>query len=208
MTEPQKYSFSFTAASLRLFNFMRLARAVEGMPHPISQSEIDEKSILGANTRSSKREMQELVKRYNALTPPQQKLLFDEGSDVRKQLAFVGVCKSNDFVRDFVIEVVREKALVFDLKLEPSDFNIFMNRKIELHPELESFADSTIKKARQRLFKILEEAGLIESVRDMNILPQFLSPKLIHVIADDNPEFLKLFLQSEKDILIARTHDA
>jgi hypothetical protein len=84
--------------------------------------------------------------------------------------------------------------------LDDGDFNTFINRKRELHPELEEFAESTIKKAKQHLFKILEEAGLIDNINDRNIQQQWLDSKIAKAIIQDNPEYLKFFLQGDKDI--------
>jgi|SRR5690554_6900066 len=209
MTKSSKYNFSFTAASLRIFNFMRLAEAVDFTAETVSISNIDQEKILAkGNTGSSKREMTELMKRYNALTPAQRKLLAHEGVQERKQIAFLGICKSNSFIRDFVVEVVREKVLVFDFKLESADLITFINRKRELYPELDKFADSTMKKAKQQVFKILEDAGLIDNTVNKNIQQQWLSRIVAQSIIEDNPEYLKFFLQGDKDIQLQVENDA
>ena len=201
MIKTDKYNFSFTAATLRIFNFMRLVNAVDGTTDVVSISDIDQEKILSkGNKGSSQREMQELLKRFNALTPLQKNLLLTEGAEERRQIAFVGLCKTNSFIRDFVIEVLREKVLVFDFKLEDGDLNTFINRKRELHPELDDFAESTLKKAKQHIFKILEEAGLLDNITDRNIQQQWLSNNVAQAIIKDNPEYLKFFLQGDKDI--------
>jgi len=201
MSASIKYNFSFTAASLRVFNFMRLAKAVDFTTDKVSNANIDQEKILAkGNVGSSHREMTELIKRYNALTPIQKTILDNEGIQERKQIAFLGLCKSNAFIRDFVIEVVREKVLVYDFKLVGSDLITFINRKSELFPELDKFADSTKKKAIQVVFRILEEAGLIDNTKDKNIHQQWLCQSLAQAIINDNPEFLKFFLLSDKDI--------
>jgi hypothetical protein len=201
MVNIDKYNFSFTACTLRLTNFVRLFEHVGIRDEKIDLASIDQEEVLAKGNRgSSKREMQELLKRYNSLTI-MQKELFQEGTlDERKQILFIGVCKSNSFFRDFVIEVIREKFIVFNHHLEESDFNTFLNRKAELHEELEGFAESTVKKAKQHLWKILEEAGLIDSITTKQIIPQWLSPKMKEVIIKDDPQYLKLFLFSDADI--------
>jgi len=201
MIKTDKYNFSFTAATLRLFNFMRLAEAVQYTSDVVSISNIDQEAILSkGNSASSKREMSELLKRYNSLTPLQKSILHDASAEQRKQIVFLGLCKTNSFIRDFVIEVLREKVLVYDFKLEDGDLNTFINRKSELHPELDDFAESTVKKAKQQLIKILEEVGLIDTTKDRNIQQQWLSANVAQAIIKDNPEYLKFFLQGDKDI--------
>jgi len=201
MIKTDKYNFSFTAATLRLFNFMRLVEAVQYTSDVVSISNIDQEAILSkGNSASSKREMSELLKRYNSLTPLQKSILHDASAEQRKQIVFLGLCKTNSFIRDFVIEVLREKVLVYDFKLEDGDLNTFINRKSELHPELDDFAESTVKKAKQQLIKILEDVGLIDTTKDRNIQQQWLSANVAQAIIKDNPEYLKFFLQGDKDI--------
>lgn len=198
------YSFSFTAATMRLPDFMRLLESQKTNKERISYNDVDQEGVLNkGNQRTSKREMQELIKRFNTLTHEQRALLYSANLDVRKQISFLAICKTYDFVRDFTIEVVREKMLVFDFQLEAGDLNTFINRKKDLHPELDEFADSTLKKAKQHTFKILHEAGIINTVRDKVIQPQFVDEKTMSVIIEENPEYLKLFLLSDKDIQLA-----
>lgn len=163
--------------------------------------DIDQESILQKGKLStSRREMQELLKRYNALTSVQIELLQVDRPELQKQLAYVAMCKTYKFLFDFVMEVVREKYLVFDFELSDADFRSFINRKKELHPELEDFAESTLKKAKQHTFKILEEAGIINSIKARMIQPQWIDGQLKSAVINDNPEYLKLFLVSDKDI--------
>jgi hypothetical protein len=201
MVEVEKYSFSFTACTMRLNNFMRLFQHLGVSEGEIGLSSVDQEEILNkGNQGSSKREMQELLKRYNALTTHQKEMFEDATLDERKHLLFLSICKSNAFFRDFVVEIVRERSLVFDFELDEGDFNSFLNRKSELHPELEQFADSTKKKAKQHLWKIMEEAGLIDDVSTKKILHQWISPKLLKVILEDDVNYLKIFLMSDSDI--------
>jgi hypothetical protein len=118
----------------------------------------------------------------------------------QKQLALVGICKLYSFIKDFIIEVVREKFIALDFKLTDADFQSFLNRKVELHPELESFSESTLKKGRQVTWKILEQGGLIDSSQNRTIMPQFVNQRLMEEIRKDNPALLRLFLMSDLEI--------
>lgn len=199
-----KYSFSFTATTMRLPDFIRLSEAVELSENKLTYENVDHDAVLSkGNKRTSKREMQELIKRYNSLTKSEKSLLYNHTHDSKKKIAYLGICKTYEFIRDFVIEVVREKTLVFDFQLEAAELTSFINRKRDMHPELDEFAESTIKKAKQHTFKILEESGVINSVKEKIIQPQFLDTQTMSAVIEDNPEFLKLFLMSDRDIQLA-----
>ncbi|MBK8706784.1 MAG: DUF1819 family protein [Saprospiraceae bacterium] len=97
-------------------------------------------------TRTNKREFQELIKRYLHLTPVQRALIIEMDTNSQKHLALLAICKVYSFLRDFIVEVVREKFLSLDFQLTDGDYLSFYNRKLEQHPELEEFAESTTKK--------------------------------------------------------------
>lgn len=195
------YSFSFTGASMKFHDFMRLASYVEEHELDIVEEVPDANIIMRrSNTRTNQREFRELIKRYKLLTPIQRKLLLDLDVEGQKQLAMVAICKLYAFIRDFIIEVVREKYMALDFKLTDGDYQSFFNRKMELHPELERFSESTAKKARQVCWRILEQGGLIDNTKDRNILPQFVNQRIVNVLKKDTPALLKIFLMTDREI--------
>ena len=201
MVEIEKYSLSFTAASFRLHDFLRVANSFKNFAGEIDIRKVNSEEVLSkGNQKTSNREMAEFIKRYNSLTIPQRQLLIDGTLDEQKIITLLAIVKSNLFIRDFVIEVARDKFLIFDFQLTEGDFKSFLNRKSELHPELEAFADGTIYKAKQTIFKILADSGLIDNIRSRMLIKIWLSPNAVKVISDDNPEFLKAFLFSDADI--------
>ncbi|MEZ5055498.1 MAG: DUF1819 family protein [Saprospiraceae bacterium] len=79
------------------------------------------------NKRTNRREFQErMIKRYKMLTPLQRRLILDVSSDGQRQLALLGLCKAHPFIKDFIIEVVREKYLLLDFKLTEGDYQSFL----------------------------------------------------------------------------------
>lgn len=195
------YNFAFTGASMKFHDFMRLAYHVDEHQIDISEETPDPNLIMGrSNSRTNKREFRELLKRYKLLTSAQRNIIVDIDVTAQKQMAMIGICKLYAFIKDFIVEVVREKFLGLDFKLTDGDYRSFFNRKLELHPELENFSESTVKKAKQVTWKILEEGGLIDNTKDRNILPQFVNQKVINVTKSDSPELLKIFLMTDRDI--------
>jgi hypothetical protein len=151
-------------------------------------------------TRTSDREFREIRKRLDKLTPDQINILIHGDLISQKQIAFLAVCKHYDFIRDFTIDVIRDKALVYDYTINESDYNSFINGRIHIHPELEDFSDSTLKKAKQVLFHILEQAGIIDTAVNKRIQPQLIQADVIKAITKDDPAWLKIFMMPDKDI--------
>lgn len=195
MIKTNKYDFSFTASSLRLNEMLTVARAKnEGI-------ELDYVNDLGGGKSSTgKRMLWEFNKRLSFLTGAQIEILLESDLIIQKQMAFLSVCKSYGFIRDFVIEVVREKYLVYDYQITEGDFISFYRRKQDLHDEMETLTELTEKKIKQVTFKILEQAGLIDSIKSRIIQPQIIDFKLMNAIVQDNPNWLKVLLVSDMDI--------
>lgn len=191
----EKYTFGFTAASLRLNDFVTVARL------NLESKNIDHVNLLGGGKSSTgKRMISEYQKRLDSITKEQTNLLVNGIIPNQKQLAFLAVCKTYAFIRDFTVEVVREKALLFDYELSDGIFNTFLRRKTDTHPELEEITEKTTYKIRQVTFKILEEAGLIDNIKNKIIQPQLVDKDVFNVISDDNKEWLKILLLSDADI--------
>jgi hypothetical protein len=193
------YIFSFTALAFRLNDTIKFYEQWKSQnDDPVS---IPEEMAEGkASTSTWKRQQREYVRRITALTPFQQPLLLSTDYDTARQIAFLGVCKSYDFILDFTVEVLRTKVEVFDFQVTQGDIQGFLNRKSLNHPELDNSSERTIKKAVQVMLRILEEAGVIDSAKSLKILPQLVNREVAAAIAEENPEWLKIYLFSDADI--------
>ena len=192
MTESTfKYEFSLTGSSLRVNEMILFATKY------INEGLLEFKSDKGT---TNKRMVSEFKKRIDNLTVNQQELLLNSNFSNQKQLAFLSACKTYSLLRDFVIEVVREKYLIMDFNLSDTDYISFIRRKEINHDELANLTDQTQAKVKQVIFKILEQAGIIDNVRDKEIQLQLLGRSTKKSIIEDNPEWLKVFLLSDMDI--------
>lgn len=198
MTE---YSFSFTAAAMKYHDFRRLMDYLERTGIDPETESLDANEIMGReNSRTNKREFQELLKRYQALTPQERDLFPELDASGQKQLLLVAITRVYPYIHDFILDIIRDKFLTLDRQLTEADHRHFINRKRDLHPELDDFAISTARKARQILWKILEEGGLIDNIRSGHILPQAVHPALLRTILKQNAAELRIFLYSEYEI--------
>ncbi|THV60828.1 DUF1819 family protein [Flagellimonas alvinocaridis] len=199
MVAPNTYKFSFTASSLRTRDLVKVIRYQD------TKSDEELELILGNGKQSTGRRLLREMKGWSkSLTDRQRELLLHSSFKTQNEIAFIAVCKYFDFIRDFVIEVVREKYLVYDYVISDGDYYSFFSRKCEYHPEMESLTTVTRKKVRQVLFRMLEQAGLIDSVKSKTIQPQWIDFETRKVILEDNPEMFKIFLFGDVDIEIIK----
>ncbi len=196
MVSEREYDFSFTASSLRLKEMLLVAN------REVAWSSEDIVENLGSGKRATgKTLLREILKRLSKLSKKQTDLFIETDLISQKQIAFLSVCKTHTFIRDFTVEVLREKLLVFEYEISEGDYISFLRRKMDEHPKIEKLSESTLKKIKQVCFKILEQAGLIDNVRRKQIQPQIIDTRVVDIIAADNAEWLKIFLMSDLDII-------
>ncbi len=185
-----KYELSFTACSLHVNEMIQLLKVNKGL---ISAEE-------GGKKSSIKRKNQEFRKRLDTLTPSQIDALLEADSILQRQIAYLSVCKAYDFIHEFVVEVLREKMIIMDHQLTEGEYLSFFRRKMIDHPELEELTDTTEKKVKQLVFRILAEAGIIDSAKSKVLQYQILEPQLIRLIREDSPKWFEVFLLNDFEI--------
>ncbi|MFA5417027.1 MAG: DUF1819 family protein [Bacteroidales bacterium] len=192
MTDQNKYSFSFTTSSLRLNEMVMVAN------HLVKGRSLDVTSELGnGNTKTGGKMFSEMKKRIANLTPLEVEILLQGDLVAQRQMAFLSICKTYGFIRDFVVEVLFEKMLVFDYQITDGEYLSFFRRKAELHPEMDKLTEITQSKIRQVIFKMMEQAGIINHVKTKVLLPQLLEGSIVVAIREDDPDLLKVFLLND-----------
>lgn len=195
MLKTNTYRFSFTASSLRLNDMILVAQAtLEGRA-------MDYTNELGNGKEATgKRMLMEYQKRLSKLTTNQLQVLAHSDYNNQRHMAFLSVCKTYGFIRDFVVEILRDKLLVFDYQIAEGEYISFFRRKLDLHPEMESLTENSQNKIRQVVFTILAQSGIIDSVKNKTIQPQILDTQIINTIVEDDAQWLKVFFMSDIDI--------
>jgi len=196
----KSYPISFTVGGLFYREATKAAELRQGLPNWDAVRELlVSNNLLQARTPSSlRRVVRELVQRLQGLTEAEIQLLVHGLRPEQNQVLWLAVCKQYPFIRQFAVEVVREKYLRLDLEVTYRDFDTFYNGKAEWNETLQNAKASTRKKLRQVLFRMLLEAELISGTN--LILPMVLTPKVAKAIAMDDPAYFPCFPMTDADI--------
>jgi hypothetical protein len=191
MPAPKNYRLSFTAASLMVPEMIRMARCIVLDNVPLEDMTPE---VLGrARSETGKREFLELSLRLRKLAEPELKLLAESTPEDQRHICLLAFARTYPFFMGFLTEVILEKVAVYDFLLTDTDYNAYVSRKSVEHPELANISDSTKGKIRQVTLKVLAQAGLTDESTKRNINILFASESLRKVLADNNPQDLKLF---------------
>lgn len=202
MVHKTKYTFSFTGASALIAETLVIAEEYNRLKDwkAVEKSLLDNNLLNKVKQATFKREFSEIKKRLSLLTEDQLQLMIQGSLDDAKAMILLSLVKAYSFLRDFIVEVIRNKYLLFDTVVSEIDYIKFVNTKSLSHNELTEITEVTAKKVKQVIFKLLEQVGLITQAKNGSILKPILNSKVLDVIVDDDPALLNAFLFSNEEI--------
>lgn len=121
--------------------------------------------------------------------------------DTAKQICLYAMMKRYRLVWDFMLTVIGEKYRLQEFSFGKKDINVFFMQIQEQDDCVSSWSDSTMKKIRQVLIKVLVENGYLDHIKSEHLNPVLLNPTLEDAIRNNKddgvfPAF-NYFLQGE-----------
>lgn len=189
----QKYKLSFTAASLSISESVNIAEAyLKCRDWNKTKDIIKENNLLQSRTSSRTiRVARELIQRLKLLNDNQLELLVEGNPTEQKYLLWFAVCKTYELIKEFAVEVIRNKFLSRSMTVTDLDYDAFFNHKADWSDDLQQIATSTCKKIRQVVFLMAKESGLLTD--DYVILRAMLSSRLIEALKSDAAMSFEIF---------------
>jgi len=188
----ERYKFSFTTASLQVPVMTSLAEKM--VNQGLSLHELKPDDIGKERSRTNKKMLNEMKNRLATLSDDEINHLARASYEEQRLLSMVAFARAYRFFYDFVTDVVAEKVALFNFTLTDMDYNVFFSRVAADHPEAEKLTSLTQKKVRQYTFKVLEQAGLINNVKERIIQVPQLSIAFTSLISATRPQDLRLLL--------------
>ncbi len=108
--------------------------------------------------------------------------------DTAKQICLYAMMKRYRLVWDFMLTVIGEKYRLQEFSFGKKDINIFFMQIQEQDDFVSAWSDSTIKKIRQVLIKILVENGYLDHIKSEHLNPVLLSSVLENGIRNNSDE--------------------
>ena len=112
----------------------------------------------------------------------------------RKVWLWIAVCRAYRLIREFAVEVVRERYLSGNREpLVLGDFDAFYERKAWASDELSRASELTRRKLRQKAFQLLTEAGLI--TEEKNVQGVLIDEKTLAAIPDEEYAYFPMYVR-------------
>lgn len=139
-------------------------------------------NLLQVRTRAaSLRLSKEVVSRLEFLTNEEAAFLLEADIKAQVLLLWVAICRKYAFIHDLACEAIREGHLAMRRRFNLDDYESFWSAKALWHDELDALSESTRKKLRQNLFRMLKESGLLSE--DFLIQAVVMPPLLADLLA-------------------------
>lgn len=192
-TAPRRYALSFTTGALLTREAVLLAPVY--LEHHDWEQVRDlavKENLLQARThRTGVRLASETVQRLSVLADDEVEFLIKATASERSLLMWAAACRRYEFIGEFAEEVLRERFLLLASTLEYQDFDGFVRAKALWHEELVKISDSTLRRLRSNVFKMLREADLLSKAGE--IMPAVLSERVAAMLSVRTPSDLRFF---------------
>ena len=200
MKTVQFYNTAFIGASV-LLNEMHIVASLyrELKDWDKVKKQVFENRLLQTRTEATAvRYFSELKARITGLSDKQIDIITNGSIEEQKQMIWWSICKAYTFIKEFAIEIIRGKFVLFDYAISHVDFIQFFDEKTVIDPSLAGLKDSTKKKQEQIIFRMLREASILD--KNNNIIPSLLSERIIEALKPDKPESFLVFPVTETDL--------
>lgn len=109
-------------------------------------------------------------------------------TDVAKQICLYALMKQSRLVWEFMLTVVGEKYRLRDTSFGKIDLNSFFMRLQEQDDAVAGWSDSTIKKLKQIIARVLVENEYLDNIRSEHLNPVWLHPILENAIRSNHDD--------------------
>jgi len=142
------------------------------------------------NPETVRRQVRLIKKRLSVMNKDFYPLIHKGNSILVTQCLFVAAIKHSLLLGDFLQQIILEKHRTLQKQLAITDWNKFFLNCSNIDPSIESWADSTKKKVKQVIFRILAEAGYLNSTREKGIIPVIIQPALLKYLKQHKETYI------------------
>lgn len=188
---PYKGSAQITREQLLFYEMRTTAKLMqEGLNDDEIIDRIVEDNLFQYPTEKSIRQMAKVcVNRLKAMDDEDlTEAVASKSSETAKQICMYAMMKQYRLVWDFMITVIGEKYRMQNFSFSQMDVNVFFMQLQEQDDYVAGWSETTVKKIRQILIRILKENDYLDTIKSDHINPVWLNPILENAIKNNNDD--------------------
>lgn len=153
----------------------------------LKRKNIEENLIKHKKQGSVKRTNAPIFRRLEAMNNDILENFVYSDVETSKYLLVYAIMKTDKLVRDFIIEVYKDKIIMRNEYIEKYDIDRWYEMKKESSFSLKNKSDITNSKAKQVIMRILQDSGMVvkETNNRFRIIKPLLNDKFIHLLEEN-----------------------
>lgn len=153
----------------------------------LKRKNIEENLIKHKKQGSVKRTNAPIFRRLEAMNNDILENFVYSDVETSKYLLVYAIMKTDKLVRDFIIEVYKDKIIMRNEYIEKYDIDRWYEMKKESSFSLKNKSDITNSKAKQVIMKILQDSGMVvkETNNRFRIIKPLLNDKFMHLLEEN-----------------------
>jgi hypothetical protein len=202
MAASRPYRLSFSGAALQVEESIKIAQLYADLKdwETVQAEVVGENALQKNQLKTTVRSFYEARTRLKEMTPLQLERLAEGTFTEQQQLLWVAVCKVYPFIGAFALEVLLNKIQAFEYIVHESDYTEFLEAQTLKEQKLQQVSDSTYQKLRSRLYRMMEEAGMVNNREERVITPPVVTTYVAEALIEEDPKLLRYLLVSDRDI--------
>ncbi|MBM9518893.1 DUF1819 family protein [Desulforhopalus vacuolatus] len=156
-------------------------------------------NVLQKRSPSSAQRQAVLIRnRLQRMTPEHWVLVKEGNAEVTTQALLASAVKQSHLLSDFMENVCRQHWLTFNPALSFRDWQEFLETCALLDPSVETWTAKTTTKLRQVVFRMLAEAGYIDTTKKRNLQPVSLVPEVVDYLVKNSEDHVLRCMECTK----------
>lgn len=190
-SSPYKGSAQITREQFLFYEMRTMAKLMrEGLNDEETIDRIVADNLFQYPTEKSIRQMAKAcVNRLKAMGDEELiEAVASQSSETAKQICMYAMMKQYRLVWDFMITVIGEKYRMQNFSFSQMDVNVFFMQLQEQDDYVVGWSETTVKKIRQILIRVLAENEYLDNIKSDHINPVWLNPVLENAIRSNNDD--------------------
>jgi len=190
--KPKVYSGDISAGSLLLAESRKIAGL---LLKQVNDDEWHNAIVIGnilqkRSPVAAKRQARLIQNRLILMTPELWELVYKGKNQVSIQAILAAAIKHSRLLGDFLEQVVHENWRTFKQKINVKDWKYFFDTCSQADPQMLKWTESTQKKLKQIIFRILAESNYIGSTRSGKLQSVTVLPEIRHYLTKNSEEYV------------------
>jgi hypothetical protein len=190
-----KYTSALTG-ELFLFNETRVLARYLVLGEDINElrkRNLSENLIMHKGVGSLKRSSSPIFRRLSMMSPTVLQAFSEGDIESARLILLITAAKSDRLIRDFILNIYADKIALKTSIISKSDIERYFESVYEIEPSLRDRSETTKRNLKQKLMKIVTEAGLVKKQASGFVVtrPNITNKLANLLLADGDSEYIK-----------------